>query len=73
MTQTRRWRCTIGPTRALQKSITKRGSGGAKKIDDYMSLEHGREIDTSHEQIVAHVILALYSGCCSQVRGDRDV
>ena len=38
-----------------------------------MCVEDGHEIDSCHQQIIAHVVLALYAGGGTEIGTDSDV
>jgi hypothetical protein len=44
-----------------------------KRRKTYVCVEHRGEIDPGHQQIVAHVVLALYAGGGTEIGADGDI
>ena len=38
-----------------------------------MRVENGHEVDSGHQQIVAHIILALYTGSGAKIGADGNI
>ena len=44
-----------------------------KEKETYVCVEDGYEIDPRHQQIVSHIVLALYAGGGTEVGADGDI